>query len=316
VAREIVPSLHVVGLSVLVGTLTTQPNVSQSDLLAILRRCGLRAGAIPWDDVLGRASDLKLLTTTGDRIELSGAGRTLAALTGESLEPTDDFERALALCSLGQSAERAVFSGIQVQGPLVRGSRLGADVVLEQLRALGVIAPGAAPGEWAITSDMWEPVLAGLLLSARRSEAAARIGRLGESLTLRYLREQGCKALHLSPIADVFGFDILSYGCLGYESLAVEAKATVVQTNPSFFLSRNELRIAQSVGARYWVVVWAGVDASLSEDENYAAARASGQPRIVRDPHSLLTLGCRPLLEGFRIPDGSVCADGVVWTLP
>ncbi|MCC7138404.1 MAG: DUF3883 domain-containing protein [Planctomycetes bacterium] len=315
-ARDIIPSLHVVGLSVVVGTLKTQTSVSRDELLLILRRCGLRGGAIPWTDVLTRARALKLFSVVNDMIHLSGAGRTLATLTAESLEPTDDFERALALCSLGQSSERLVFSGMRVQGRVVQGGRLGADAVLGQLQALGVVQPGTATGEWIITSDLWEPVLAGLFMSARSSEAAHRIGRIGEALTLRYLEEQGCSALHLSPIADVFGFDILSYGCLGFESLAVEAKATVASTTPTFFLSRNELRLAQSVGPRYWVVVWAGVNDALSDEENYRALRARGQPRIVKDPHAVLTAGCPPMLGGYAIPDGSVRADGLIWTLP
>lgn len=315
-AREIIPSLHVVGLSVLLATLGAQPTIASPELFVLLRRCGLRGGAIPWKHILALARSMKLIVLEGDGVRLSAAGRTLRALTGSDLEPTDDFERALVLCCLGRSSARVSLSGLEINGQRIRKTRLAADAVLEQLRDVGVVQPTASSGEWSITSDLWAPVLTGLLLSARRAEAANTVGRIGEALTLRYLEDQGCNTLHLSPIADVFGFDILGYRCLGHSSLAVEAKATTTVTAPAFFLSRNELRVAKSVGARYWVIVWPGVDDSLSIDHNYRLAMTRGGPRILRDPHALIAMRLPLFISGASITEGSIRADGLIWTLP
>ena len=104
------------------------------------------------------------------------------------------------------------------------------------------------------------PVRAKKVDYIRKAVRAGQIGKLGEEFALRFerwrLRELPTLRDKVRVVADVndsLGYDIESYELDGTRRY-VEVKGTVGSITSPFFITANELRVAESLGSSYVIV--------------------------------------------------------------
>lgn len=306
-----------VGLSAVLYTLHAHGILPRNELVDVCTSYGLRGGAVSWDAAINFALSMRLVTVSGGSVCITQTGVSMVAFVAADLEPSDEFAQAILTFSIGRSSSRFVLAQANLDGIAIQDPHGSATPLLEDLVNVGLLAP-TGTGTWAIQASEFNPLIIGLLLSAPKGTViTSEVGSLGERLTLRYYREQGWDPVHVSPISDSYGFDVLcrqlTDGAPATGSLAVEAKGTTTTGPCRFYASRHELRVAKQLGQRYEIALWGEIDAAASLDENYVRLRARGFPRMIRDPYGHVEIHVPGLLSGRAILGGSISADGVVW---
>ena len=312
-----VSEADLVGLSAVLYTLQAHGLLPRNELVGVCTSYGLRGGAVSWDAALKTALDMRLVAVSGGRVGITQNGVSMVALVAADLEPSDEFARAILTFSIGRSASRFALAQANLDGVAIQDPRGTAAPILEDLVDVGLVAP-TGTGGWAVQASEFNPLLIGLLLSAPKGTViTAEVGSLGERLTLQYYREQGWDPVHVSPISDSYGFDVLCRqlvgGAAANGSLAVEAKGTTATGPYRFYASRHELRVAKELGQRYEIALWGEIDPAAALDDNYVRLRARGFPRMIRDPYGHVERHVPGLLSGRAILGGLISADGVVW---
>jgi hypothetical protein len=305
-----------VGISALLFTLRVHGILTRTELLTTCTGYGLRGGAVPWESAFKSAIEMRLVVVANGRVTLTDTGTAMGSLVDMDMEPSDEFARAVLTFAIGRSGARFTLAHAALAGQTIQDPRGTASPLLEDLVDVGLVVPTLA-GDWELQDSEFGPLLVGLLFGAPKgTPIMTEVGRLGERLTLRFYREQGWDPVHVSPISDAYGFDILCRraGAGPADSLAVEAKATTAPAGPyRFFASRHELRVARYLGARYQIALWGELDMAASLEDNYDRLRARGFPRIVADPYGHIETHAPGLLTGRTIASGSAAADGLVW---
>jgi Domain of unknown function (DUF3883) len=305
-----------VGISALLFTLRVHPTLTRTELLTTCTGYGLRGGAVPWESAYKIATEMRLVVVANGRVALTDTGAAMGSLVAADMEPSDEFARAVLTFAIGRSGARFTLAHAALAGQTIQDPRGTASPLLEDLVDVGLVVP-TPTGDWELQDSAFGPLLVGLLFGAPKgTPIMTEVGRLGEKLTLRFYREQGWDPVHVSPISDAYGFDILCRraGAGPADSLAVEAKATTATAGPyRFFASRHELRVARYLGARYQIALWGELDMAASLEDNYDRLRARGFPRIVADPYGHIETHAPGLLTGRTIASGSAAADGLVW---
>jgi hypothetical protein len=306
-----------VGLSAVLYTLHTHGHLPHRELVEVCTSYGLRAGAVSWDSAIKLAVYMRLVTVTGGRVSITQTGGSMVALVAADMEPSEEFAQAILTFSIGRSSSRFALAQANLVGIAIQDPQGTATPLLEDLVDVGLLAP-TGTGDWAIQASEFNPLMVGLLLSTPKGTLiTSEVGSLGERLTLEYYREQGWDPLHVSPISDSYGFDVLCRHLTGgappTESMAVEAKGTTTTGPYRFYASRHELRVAKQLGQRYEIALWGEIDPAASLPDNYVRLRARGFPRTIRDPYGHVETHAPGLLSGRSILGGLISADGVVW---
>jgi hypothetical protein len=279
---------------------------------------GLRGGAVSWESALRKATKMNLVLEAHGRAELSETGLALSMLVESDMEPSDEFARAVLTFAIARSNARHALASATLDEDTIQDPYGEALPLLEDLVDVGLVAP-TKMGDWQLQDSEFNPLLIGLLFGSPKGNAArTEVGRIGEALTLRYYGEHNWVPVHVSPISDVYGFDILCRPTLSApwrSSLAVEAKATSapVPGPYRFYASPHELRVARRLGSRYEIALWGEIDRRASLDDNYSRLVARGFPRLIRDPYAHVEAHAPGVLTGLSIRGGTISADGLVW---
>jgi len=261
--------------------------MGEPELLALGKRRGLRAGALPLPTGANLLSATGLVAREGI-LSVTPSGRTCLEMLGSSEEPTDEFREILTALSFGTQEARLMLANVTVdRDGLLSDTRGIASTVFEQLAADGILEP-AADGSWKIP-DMRPSLLLGALAAtdADQDDSADsnEIGQRGEKLSMRYEFERtGKLPVQVSRISNAFGYDLES--TLGRESttkVAVEVKATL-GSRLLINWSANEARAALLLRDSYTIQIWAEVDLDKTVEEDYLRLTAKGYPRMVSNP--------------------------------
>lgn len=237
-------------------------------LLSSARRSSLRSGGLPIRDGFLLASKGRFIDLSGEKVSLDTLGTLALSITSED-EPTEEVRRLLlsALFLADPPPWVAYWQGDPDSLELVlpQGDRAS-------LREARLYPPAAEDFDrWAF----WQ-ALQRVPLPATMGETRKLIGNAGEQLSLAYertrLTAEGFPALAqrvrwVAQESDAYGFDIASYaGAAGRgvpdEAIAVEVKASALPASSAFafYLSAHEWEVAESLGARYVLHLWAGVN--------------------------------------------------------
>lgn len=243
-------------------------SADRETLLSSAGRSSLRSGGLPIRDGFLLASKGRFIDLSGETVSLDTLGTLALRITSDD-EPTEEVRRLLlsAVLLVDPPPWVAYWQGDPDSLELVlpQGDRAA-------LREARLYPPAAEDFDrWTF----WQ-ALQRVPLPATMGETRKLIGNAGEQLSLAHertrLTAEGFPALAqrvrwVAQESDAYGFDIASYAGAGGrgvpdEAIAVEVKASALPASSAFafYLSAHEWEVAESLGARYVLHLWAGVN--------------------------------------------------------